>query len=126
MYSFISPAGQTIRTKTVKKFAESFGFNYSYARDLACGRTQVARGWCSTSPKAKRKRDRFLTKLVNLRSGETSMIGKSLAQFSRDHHLCRASLSELLNGRVLHYRDFVLAKSLALAGGLSPAGKFQN
>ena len=90
--------------------------NYSYARDLACGHAMTANGWCSTARRARRRRKRFLTKLINLRTGEMKILGQSIAQFARDNGLCRNELNQLVVGNLLHYRDWVLAKSLELAG----------
>jgi hypothetical protein len=64
MYSFIAPTGEIIKTKTIKQFADQYGFRYSNAKSLSCGHYKTLNGWCSTSPKARRARKRFQTVLV--------------------------------------------------------------
>ena len=118
MYSWISPDGNLIKTRTIKEFAEHYGFEYSYARNLACGWTMVAKGWCSTAPIAKRKRERFLTRLKNIRTGEERVLGASITGFAKSENLCVSELNKLISGRQLYYRNWVKTKTLYLAEGV--------
>jgi len=122
MYSFISPQNEVIKTKTIKQFADQYGFHYSTARNLACGYQKTMRGWCSTHKRAIRKRIRFQTVLVNTKTGERKILGRSIAQFARDNHLCMNELWRLMNGRKIVYRSWTLEKSILAAGsGLAVA-----
>jgi hypothetical protein len=118
MYSFISPNNEVIKTNTVKAFAKQYGFNYSSARNLACGHQKTMLGWCSTNKRAKRVRTRFQTVLVNTKTGERKILGQSLTQFARDNHLCMNELWKLLNGRKIMYRGWTLEKSVMAAAGV--------
>ena len=60
MYTFISPKGEIVKTKTIKEFSEKYQFNYNNAVQLNCGFSARMNGWCSTHPKAKKKRQRFI------------------------------------------------------------------
>ena len=107
-----------INTRTVKEFAEQYGFEHSYARNLACGWTMVAKGWCSTAPKARKRRARFLTRLCNLKTGEEGVLGATITGFARAHDLCVSELNKLICGRQLFYRNWVKSKTLNLAEGV--------
>ena len=87
---------------------------YSMARSLHCGMRVRLRGFCSTSskPKARKFRRRFLTRLVNTKTGETKILGASVKSFAKDHGLSLQGLSELVNKRVQIYRHWVLGKTL--------------
>lgn len=117
MYSFISPEGQRVKTKTVKEFALKYGFTHSMARSLACGYRARLRGWCSTAKRAKKHRDRFTTVLVNTRTGERSILGSSIKSFAEKRNLCMNELWKLVNGRKLIYRHWCLQKTLDSANG---------
>jgi hypothetical protein len=117
MYRFINPKGEVIKTKTVKEFALQYGFAPSHARDLACGYLKKLNGWCSTHPKAKKQRERFLTVLVNPRQGKREILGRSIAHFARDHGLCMNELWKLINGRKICYRGWMLEITHQLAQG---------
>lgn len=53
-----------------------------------------------------------MTTLVNTHTGERSILGQSLKQFARDHGLSLQGLSELVNRRVLMYRNWALGDTL--------------
>ena len=110
MYSWINSKGETIKTETVKEFALKYNFPESLARSLACGQRSRLRGWCSTSkkPRVKKHRERFLTKLLNTKTGETAILGQSVKKFARDHGLSLQGFSELVNRRVPMYRGWTL------------------
>lgn len=110
MYRWIDSQGQVHKTRTVKEFAEKYNFPESLARSLACGQRSRLRGWCSTSkkPKVRKHRERFLTRLVNTKTGETTILGPSVKKFARDRGLSLQGLSELINRRVAMYRGWML------------------
>src|ERR1700722_3476892 len=115
MYSFISPTGETIKTKTIKQFADQYGFRYSNAKSLACGHYKTLNGWCSTSPRARRARKRFQTVLVNPDLGISEVLGQRETRFAERHHLCKSELYKLINGRQIGYRGWFLERTLKLA-----------
>jgi len=115
MYSFISPTGETVKTKTIKQFAEQYGFRESNARSLACGHYKRLKGWCSTSPKAKKARERFQTVLINPDLGIREALGQRVTRFAERHHLCKSELYKLINGRQIGYRGWFLERTLKLA-----------
>jgi len=110
MYSWINSNGESIKTKTLAEFARKYDFPLSMARHLAAGMRSRLRGWCSTSkkPKVKKHRERFMTRLVNTKTGETAILGPSVKKFARDHGLSLQGLSELVNGHVAMYRGYML------------------
>ena len=124
MYSFISPKGEIIKTKTVKEFSEKYGMKYSSAKELACGNRARNLGWCSTHKKAKRLRDRFTTVLVNTKTGERSILGQSLITFSKKHGLCMNEISKLVNGHKIFSRHWCLEKTLTNVHEAVHAGDF--
>lgn len=126
MYRWISSKGEIVKTKTVKEFAERFKFPPSMARSLAAGVRSRLRGWCSGSskPRVKKARNRFLTKLVNTRTGESAILGASITGFARQHDLCDNEVWKLVNGRKIAYRGWMLQKSFDLANEyLAESGK---
>src|SRR4051812_47932606 len=120
MYRWIHESGETITTNTVKEFASKYGVRDSIARSLACGSRTRYRQWCSTSPRAKRQRQRFTTVLVNTKTGERSYLGRSVKHFAREHGLCFNVLSKLINGHKIGYRGWYLEETLRLATGHVP------
>jgi hypothetical protein len=125
MYRWINSKGETVRTKTVKAFAEKYGFTHDTAYQLSCGSRARLRGWCSTSkkPKAKKYRERFLTKLVNMKTGETAILGPSVKKFARDRGLSLQGFSELVNRRVAFYRNWTLAATAEILNLHTPDEK---
>lgn len=111
MYSWINPRGETIFTETVKEFADTYGFSLKMAQILARGQRSRLRGWCSTAKAATKERKRFLTKLVNLKTGETGILGMGVVAFARAHGLCYHELSKLVNRRKIFYRYWVLEQT---------------
>jgi len=114
-YKWIDSKGNTI-CATIRDFAERYDFPPSMARSLAAGVRSRLRGWCSGSskPRVKRARQRFLTKLVNTRTGESAILGLSIAKFARDHGLSRQGLNELITSRVPMYRGWMLESTRQL------------
>jgi len=85
------------------------------AKALSCGYRSRLRGWCSTNKRAKKERDRFLTQLVNVHTGEEFILGASIKKFAQDHGLCDNELWKLVNGKgKLMYRGWCLKKTLDL------------
>jgi hypothetical protein len=120
LYSFISPEGKTIKTKSVKEFSETYGVNYNSAKELSCGKRSRNGGYCSTHRKAARHRQRFLTRVLNTKTGESAIIGRSIKQFADEHGLSFHDLGQLINGRIISYRGWVLEKTWDLVGGSVP------
>ena len=104
---------------TVKELAAITGMSESNARRLACGAVAKSKGFASTHRRAARLRKRFSTKLQNLFSGDTAIVGQSVAAFCRLHGLSAKNLHRVLLGKRLAYKGWTLAKSLELAGGAS-------
>ena len=124
-YTFIGPDGQTIKTKSIKEFARTYGFPESLARNLHCGYRARLRGFCSTSqkPRVKKLRKRFLTKLTNLKTGENAILGASVKRFAQEHDLSLQGLSELVNNRVSIYRHWVKAGTAEILNVHTPDGQ---
>jgi hypothetical protein len=117
MYRWINETGETITTKSLKEFATTYAVRDSIARSLACGSRTRYRQWCSTSPRAKKQRQRFTTTLVNTKTGQKCLLGRSVKHFARQHGLCFNELSKLINHRKILYRGWCLEKTLELASG---------
>jgi len=115
MYRWISSTGEIVKTKTIKEFADKYGIRHSTARVLACGARTRHKGWCSTSPRAKKARERFTTELVNINTGERSILGQRLTDFAARHGLSPVKLSRLVNKHRLIYRGWALASTLRSA-----------
>lgn len=111
MYKFISPEGRVVEARTIKEFAETYGFRESNVRSLACGYNATLKGWCSTNKKAATRRKRFMTELLNVKTGERSILGKAVTEFAKARGLCVNELYKLVNRRKLIYRNWVLAST---------------
>ncbi len=111
MYKFISPTGEIVKTKSVKEFAIKNNIPYEAAKRLSSGTTGVAYGWCSTHPKAKKKKERFLTKFVNIETGEQHQIGESFNAIINKHKLNHRNLTKLVKGQITCYKNWVLDKT---------------
>ena len=117
MYKFINEQGQTLTFKTIKAFAIQYGLHESHARGLACGSLAKLNGWCSTHPRAKKTRKRFLTVLVNPRQNKREILGRSITRFAREHGLSENSLWKVLNGYRLACNGWMLEQTHKLAQG---------
>ena len=115
MYSFISPQNQVIKAKSIRAFSDQYGFHYDNAKSLACGLRHTIRGWCSTHKRARLKRKRFRTVLVNMKTGERSILGQTVKGFAKAHGLCMNELSKLVNRRKVAYRHWVMEATLKAA-----------
>ena len=114
---WISPQGEIIQTKDLDEFCRISKLSRNTALRLGSGYRARMNGWCSTSRKAKALRDRFMTKLVNVKTGETCILGQSGRAFSERHSLCFNELMKLINGHRFIYRHWTLEKTLKLASG---------
>ncbi len=56
-----------------------------------------------------------MTKLVNTKTKETFVLGRSVKHFAKEHGLCFNELSKLVNGHKLMYRGWCLQKTLEAA-----------
>jgi hypothetical protein len=115
MYSWLNDRGEIVKTKTIAEFARKYNFPPSMARSLASGCRSRLRGWCSTSKRAKRHRNRFMTKLVHLPTGATRVLGSSITQFARENALCENEVWKLVNGLKTRYRGWTLQKTIDAA-----------
>ena len=59
-------------------------------------------------PRVKKHRERFMTRLLNTKTGETTILGPSVKKFAKDRGLSLQGLSELVNRRVPMYRGWML------------------
>ena len=110
MYRWIDSTGNIIKTKTIKDFALTYNFDYSMAKSLACGLRSRLNGFCSTSPRAKKHRKRFTTRLINTRTREEAILGSSIVGFAKQRNLCANEIWKLVNryqGKLM-YRDWCL------------------
>ena len=118
MYEWINSSGEKVRM-TVKELAEITGMSESNARRLACGAVGKSKGFASTHRRVARLRKRFSTALQHMSTGQTAIVGQSVAAFCRAHGLSTKNLHRVLLGKRLAYKGWTLAKSLELAGGAS-------
>jgi hypothetical protein len=56
-----------------------------------------------------------MTRLVNISTGERTILGASVKGFSKKHGLSPQAVSELLNGRANVYRFWALENNMAAA-----------
>jgi hypothetical protein len=113
-YTWITPNGGKITTKTIREFADLTGMRYSNATSLACGHYLTLHGYCSMHRKAKKKRKRMLTELLNTRTGQRKCLGRSVKTFAADHGICTSELHKLICGRKIAIRDWMLASTADL------------
>lgn len=121
MYRWINSQGETIKTRTIREFAETYNFSIGCARILHSGHRSRMSGFCSVDKKAKKERERFMTVLVNTKTGERGILGPSVKKFAKDHGLSLNGLSELVNARVPIYRHWVLGRTLDAISRHTPA-----
>ena len=115
MYTFISPTGETIKTKTVKEFADMAGMRQSNARSLACGYMTRFKGYCSSHIRAGKAKARFLTVLVNPKQGKREIVGQTVKAFAEWHRLCANEVYKIILGRRLIYRGWMLEQTHLIA-----------
>jgi len=114
IYKFYSPEGKLAKTKSLLHFAVQHSLPYSHVKDLNCGIMKRYRGWLSTHKSARKYKKRFLTVLVNTRTGERCILGQAVTRFAKAHGLCLSELSKLINGRKICYRGWCLESTLKL------------
>lgn len=117
MYRWIDSTGQVVKTRTIKEFSEKYSMSYRSARALASGYRSKIKGWCSTSRKAKRARQRFTTRLVNARTGQSEIVGQSAKTLANRIGVCYNDLVKLLNGHKIMVRGWAMERTLELAQG---------
>jgi len=111
MRKFISPTGEVVKTKTIKEFSDKYGLEPVGARMLACGMLKSFHGWMSFHPKAKKKRKRIMTKLINVQTYAEETLGNTVRAFADKHNLCSYEVCNLLTGKRFIYKNWVLRKT---------------
>lgn len=111
MFVFLNPEGKKVRVKKLMDLVKMSGMSYMSARSLNCGIRKALLGWCSTHPKAKKRREKFMTRLINTETGERSVVGQHPKRFAIKHNLCANTLNQLLRGERLCYKNWMLEKS---------------
>jgi hypothetical protein len=117
MFSLISPTGEIIRKKTVKELMDVTGFRESNLRSLLCAHFKRFCGWCSMHLRARKARARFTTVLVNIDTGERSILGQTVTAFAKKHGLCKNELYRLINYRSIVYRGWMMERTYNLTHG---------
>ena len=115
MYRWIDSRGEVINTRTIKEFSESANMPYRSARALATGYRSKIKGWCSTSRKAKPARQRFTTRLVNTKTGQSEIVGPSAKAIAKRIGVCYNDLVKLLNGHKIMVKGWAMEQTLRLA-----------
>jgi hypothetical protein len=116
-YTWITPDGGKITTKTIRQFSELTGMRISNATSMACGYRQSLRGYVGMSKRAAKKRKRWTTVLVNTRTGQRERLGQSIKSFAERHDVCGNDLCKLLNGHKIAVKGWVLEKTWNLTHG---------
>lgn len=111
MFTFINSNGEYITVNSIREFCEKYDVPRTNAYRLASGNQGHAGGWFSTHPKAKKKVQRCLTKLINIYTGEVKILGESIHHFARSHNLCVMELSRVINQKHLIYKGWTLKKA---------------
>lgn len=124
MYSFISPEGKTVRTKSLRKFADTYSLNYGCVAQLSCGYRGQVKGWHNTHPKNKASRKRFTTKLINLSTGEIFILGGHITKFAKRHNLHSVPFGELIRGKRKCYKNWMLYSAYEAISELKMNGSF--
>ena len=110
-WTFISPTGEVIRTSSLKQFADKYGLRHSNVQSLACGHFSTLKGFCSTHPKVKKRRERVTTVLHDTKSEQDYVLGANMKTFAKAHNICYNDLSKLLTGRRIACKGYVLRKT---------------
>ena len=55
-----------------------------------------------------------MTRLVNTRSGECEILGRSITSFSRKHNVCANDIWKLLKGHKINVKGWMLSKTVEL------------
>lgn len=113
-YTWIGPDGGKFTTRSVREFSELTGLRYSNCTSLACGHFQTLHGYTSMHPKAKKRRERITTVLVNLHTGQREMLGTAITSFAARHNVCGNDICKLLNGHKIAVKGWVLEKTFKL------------
>lgn len=117
MYRWIDSQNQVVKTRTIREFSEKYSMSYRSARALASGYRSKIKGWCSTSRKARLARQRFTTRLVNPKTGQSEIVGQSARAFAERHGVCYNDLVKLLNGHKLMVKGWATEQTLELSQG---------
>lgn len=111
MCRWLNSEGEVIETRTIREFAERFGMSVGVARQLHSGQRSRIRGFCSMAKRAKPQRNRFLTAIVNVKSGDRRIVGQSVRRLAEDLGLCKNELHKVLCGRKIMCRHWCLEKT---------------
>lgn len=111
MYTFISPTGKYVKTKTIREWANMYNIDFGTARGLACGYRKSHKGWTTTHPKARKVRKKFMTLLINVITQEQRVLGPSILQFAEQYGLQDQALGELINGHRICYKGWMLSST---------------
>jgi len=79
---------------------------------LSCGRNYSINGWRSTKHPRRKKLDEWHNReIIHLETKEICKVGKSHVQLAKRLGIYHCHMSQLLNGKYLQYRGWVLKKT---------------
>lgn len=116
-FKFISPSGDIVKGKNLKKFCNENKLGYWPMYRLLRGKHASINGWYAFHKRSKMRLQHEQQKLYNIVTGETAVLGKTHRQFANEKKLDQTLLGELLNGDRIAYRNWVTERTYRLIGG---------
>lgn len=108
-FKFISPTGAIVTGINLTEFCEVNGLCYRAMKYLRQGTRKQHNGWHSFAPAslehAKRPHHVYL---VNVKTGERLSLNRSVKKIALEYKLTYRHLSQLINGKKLQYKGWVL------------------
>ncbi len=107
-FKFISPSGEIVKGKNLKKFCDQNNLGYWSMYLLRSGEVASTRdGWRAFHKKSQAKHQRQTQQLYNIQTGETAVLGSCMKTFADRHNLKYCRLSQLLSGKRLAYNGWI-------------------
>ena len=113
----INPEGKKVRIHNIRKFARDNKMSINTLYSLAVGRRYEINGWKSLrSPKAEKIEARRNITIINLKTKEVCVAGRSVIKLARKLNLSESTyhLNRMLLKHTVSYRDWVLLETYNL------------
>lgn len=115
-----------VKGKNLKQFCANNNLGYWGMYKLMRGQYAQNLGWRAFHSKSKKDMDKEKRVLHNLYTGEEATLGPLQYKFAEEHGLHHSILGELLNGKRIVYKGWVLDSTYQIMYGKLSIQKFEH
>lgn len=121
-FELMSPTGEIIRGKNIKKFCSENNLNSQNIGNILLGRGKSCKGWKLPSTKLIGKQSLALTRSreYEIMSPDGELIkGKNVSEFCRKYNLSTGAITNVLNGKLYSHKGWKLPSTELVGGALT-------